>query len=55
MNKRFYQKPAIQVLSFEPVAILAGTVDANQEHVNKRGSLYDGIPVRNEPYDGEWD
>lgn len=54
MKKKVYQKPAMQVQAIEPTTILAGS-NGNEEHENKRGSLYDGIPVRNEPYDGDWD
>lgn len=51
MKKKVYQKPAMQVHSIEPTVLLQGS----QTHEEKRGSLYDGIPVHNEPYEGDWD
>lgn len=51
MKKKVYQKPAMQVYSIEPIVVLAGS----QTHEDRRGSLYDGIPVHDEPYDGDFD
>ena len=51
MKKKVYQKPAMQVHSIELTELL----QSSQTHEDRRGPLYDGIPVRNEPYDGDWD
>lgn len=50
MKKKVYQKPAMQVHSIEPTVLLQGS-----NHEERRGPLYDGIPVHNEPYEGDWD
>lgn len=47
MKKKMYVKPAMQVYMVEPILILSASDDYNN-HVKKRGDLYDGIPVNME-------
>ena len=44
MKKKMYVKPAMQIYKVEPILILSVSGGYN-DHVKKRGDLYDGIPV----------